>query len=386
LLDPKIPIVLFADDWGGVGGTARYVVMLARNLRRRGYVVAAICHRSDAMEPIRRELSDAGVVVHLMPEGRPSQRGHIQRLQGLRQIIRGYPGCIVALMMGYYTRGGGVVVAAKLGGASAIVRADLTPPEPPHRVRAKLELRLKDMITDSIVVGAQENIDAFASSLGRDRTKMHVIHTGIELDRFVPSTGREQFRAEMGIGERELIIGMTSRLSDERKGVRDFLAMAATIAHERQDVRFLIVGDGVLRESLEADAASRSIRERVVFAGWRADIPATLAAMDLYVMPSHLEGGPTSVLEAMAMALPVVATRVGMVPEVIDDGVSGCVAPPGDPGALARLCQSLLESAVSRESLGAAARERALRDFSIDRMSERYLIEFARARRANRSA
>ena len=382
LLDTSVPIVLFADEWGGVGGTAGYVLMLARGLRKRGYRVAAICHGTPEMAPVRDELAAIGADVHLVPQGGRGPLGHLARLRGYRDIVRRYPGCVVALMMGYFTRGGGVTLAAKLGGASAVVRADLTPPEPPYRRRETLELRLKDIITDRVVVGAHENIDAFGRDTGRNRRKMHVIHTGIDLGRFEPGRGREAFRNEFRIAPDALVVGMTARLSDERKGARDFIEAAARVHTRQPSVHFLVVGEGVLRSGLEERAGELGLGDSVTFAGWRADIPAALAAMDAYVMPSHFEGGPTSVLEAMAMGLPVVATRVGMVPEVVDDGESGLIVAPGDVPALAESMSRLVTEADLRSRLGRAARERALADFSVDLMVERYLQAFEDSRRS----
>jgi glycosyltransferase involved in cell wall biosynthesis len=115
----------------------------------------------------------------------------------------------------------------------------------------------------------------------------------------------------------------------------------------------------------------------VTFTGWRKDVPAVLAAFDVFVMPSTYEGGPTSVLEAMAMALPVVATRVGMVPEVIADGVSGLVVPPADVAALAAAVVRLVADGDLRAGIAERAHQAAHRNFSIDEMVERYLRAFA---------
>lgn len=370
-LSVQTPIVLFADEWGGVGGTAGYVMMLAGELRRRGYTVGAICHMTDETAPMRDRLAGIGVMVHPFPSG-----NQWQRFRRMRAIMSQYRGGILALMMGYYTRGGGAILAARTAGVSGVLRADLTPPEPPHRLRSMIELRAKDLMTNIVVVGAHDNIESFGRDVRRATEKMRVIHTGIQLERFTPRAGREAFRRECGIRPGETVIGVTSRLSDERKGIRDFIAMAAIVSRTYPGTRFLVVGDGVLRESLERDAGEAGLGDAVIFAGWRPDIPAALAAMDIFVMPSHFEGGPTSVLEAMAMALPCVATRVGMVPEVIDDGSSGVIMSVGDPAALARACADLLDDEARRSAIGATARARALADFSIEIMADRYLRAF----------
>jgi glycosyltransferase involved in cell wall biosynthesis len=375
-----VPIVLYADEWGGVGGTANYVIMLARGLIRQGYRVAAICHATERVAAMRAQLAEAGVDVRAI-EGHDAtpQRGRLRRLAAFVSLFREYQGCVVALMMGYFTRGGNAALAAALGGASAIVRADLTPPEPPITERQKLALRIKDHLVDRVVVGAIENRQAFAHQMGRCATKIDVIHTGIELDRFCPGRGRDYFRQELGLGERTCVVGTLSRLDDERKGLRYFLEMAARLAPAAPEARFLIVGDGVLRPMLEQRATELGIRDRVTFTGWRTDIPRVLAGIDIFVMPSLFEGGPTTVLEAMAMAKPVVASNVGMVPEVIDHGRSGLIVAPGDAVAMAQAVSTLLWDETLRMQMGQNARSTAERDFSIDIMVDRYLQVFARA-------
>jgi glycosyltransferase involved in cell wall biosynthesis len=219
----------------------------------------------------------------------------------------------------------------------------------------------------------------------RAAAKIDVIHTGIELDRFQPGEGREAVRNAFAFQEDTLLVGTVSRLSDERKGLKHFIDMAATVAPAHPPARFLIVGDGVLRPGLEQLARELGIADRVIFAGWRTDIPEMLAAMDVFVMPSLFEGGPTTVLEAMAMAKPVVASRVGMVPEVLEHGETGLIVKPGDSHALADAVDQLLSDGTLRARMAERARRKSVDDFSIDLMVERYLTVFAHAYRRRNS-
>jgi glycosyltransferase involved in cell wall biosynthesis len=382
-LDPRVPVVLYADEWGGYGGTANYVVMLAHGLRRQGYRVAAICHRAPGVAAMRQALLDAGVDVRAIEGGTGAGLGdRLGRLRGFVSLFRErqYRGAILALMMGYFTRGGAVTLAASAAGAGGIVCADLTPPEPPITRAQVRSLRFKDRFTDRVVVGALENRAAFARQMGRDASRVDVVHTGIELQRFTPGDGRDAFRQELGIGSQEAVVGTMSRLDDTRKGVDLFLQMAAQLAPRWPAARFLVVGDGLLRPGLEAQAAALGLGQRVIFAGWRRDTARVLAGLDVFVMPSLFEGGPTTVLEAMAMGQPVVASRVGMVPEVIEEGRSGLIVPPGDVSALTLATTRLLEDPPLAARIGARAREQAVGAFSIDQMVGRYLEVFARAR------
>jgi glycosyltransferase involved in cell wall biosynthesis len=367
---PPDHFILFADEWGGVGGTAGYLVMMAQGLRQAGHSVSAICHDNPAMSPVLRALRDAGVEVQpYRPAG--SLLGILRRQVALTNFIRLRRGCALILLMGYFTRGGGVALAGALGGAAAVIRADLTPPEPPVTTAQRIFLKIKDALVDRIVVGADENRYAFARMVGRSVASMTVVNTGIQLPRFAPIDPVEA-RAELGLPALVQVVGTVSRLSDRRKGVHDFLAMAARVSADAPAVRFLVVGDGTLRPQLERQARELGIDHRVAFAGWRSDIAKVLSAVDVFVMPSYFEGGPTTVLEAMAMGKAVVASRVGMVPEVIEDGRTGLIFPPGDVAGMSTAVSKLLHDVAMRTAIGLAAREKAKISFSVERMVERY--------------
>jgi len=370
-----VPIVLYAaDEWGGVGGTAGYILMVARDVCRRGYRVVAICDAADQVAPLRAALAGMGVDVRTDP--RRDARSFVGRLGRYRwyvELFREFRHGVMLMLMGYHTRGGNAIVAARLAGMRAIVRADLTPPEPPIGGREQFALRFKDLWLDRVVVGAHENIEAFGREMRRNTRKMRVIHTGIELARWQPDVGRDAIRSELDFGPETLVVGTLSRLDDERKGVNYFVEMAAHVAREFEHARFLIVGDGILRQSLEDQASALGVRDRVVFAGWRTDVPQLIAAMDVFVMQSTFEGGPTTVLEAMAAQRPVVATRVGMVPEVVKDGETGLIVPIRDGSALADAVGKLLSDSELRERIARRARECALQNFSIQQMVDRYL-------------
>ncbi len=133
----------------------------------------------------------------------------------------------------------------------------------------------------------------------------------------------------------------------------------------------LVVGEGQLRPSLEKEASQLGLAKRVTFAGFQSDIPGILKSSDIFVLPSRWEGLPYVVIEAMMAGLPVVATAVGGVPELVEHGRTGYLVPPGDTEALARALHDLLQDEALRRQMGEAGRERALRQFTEDRMLSR---------------
>jgi glycosyltransferase involved in cell wall biosynthesis len=358
------PIVIYIDA-PGRGGTEKYAVVVAGGLVRRGHRVAALCHSAEVMAPMREALKEAGVEVHAVENADRSLPAKVRRLLTCVQIIRRYQGCEFLMLTGYYRSGGLMALAGTLGRARRRVRADLQPPMPPVTLKDRFMSRLKDVLADRFVVGAVQNKDEFVRMTGRSRERIDVIHTGINLSAFnaderaVPRNG-------------DLVVGTVSRLSEQRKGLETFVEMAAIVARSVPNATFLIAGDGDLRVALERQAAALGLSERFTFAGWRQDIANVLAGMDVFVMPSLFEGGPTTVLEAMAMGLPVVATRVGMVPEVIDHWRTGVVVEPGDPEEMGCAVTTLLMDDRRRTEMGRRARQEAIRSFSAERMVDCY--------------
>jgi glycosyltransferase involved in cell wall biosynthesis len=130
----------------------------------------------------------------------------------------------------------------------------------------------------------------------------------------------------------------------------------------------VVVGDGERRRALEEQARDLGIAEGVLFLGWRRDLERIYADLDLAVLTSANEGSPVSLIEAMAAGVAVVGPRVGGVPDVIDDGTTGVIVPPGDAAAVAGTIVRLLADVELRQKMGAAARERALRRYGADRL------------------
>jgi L-malate glycosyltransferase len=152
------------------------------------------------------------------------------------------------------------------------------------------------------------------------------------------------------------------------KGQTDLLMAMREVVRERPEARVAFVGDGVRRPHLERMASVLGIRERCHFLGFRRDGAAILARAALYVSASYAEGISNSILEAMTMRLPVVATAVGGTPEIVREGVNGHLVPPGAPGALARRILDVLDRPAARRRMGERGRKIVEREFSLAQM------------------
>lgn len=202
---------------------------------------------------------------------------------------------------------------------------------------------------------------------GLDPDRIEVIRSGIDPRPFDPGYPPGEARREFGISEKSPVIGCVAHFADH-KGHRYLVEAAARVAGAIPEVRFLLVGEGELRPAIELQIKDLYLGRNVILTGFRSDIPRLLAAMDIVVLASHLEGLGTSLLDAMAMARPVVATRVGGIPEMVMDGMTGRLVPPRDPVALAESLIDLIRQPDERRRMGLAGRARMLEKFSAEAM------------------
>jgi glycosyltransferase involved in cell wall biosynthesis len=207
---------------------------------------------------------------------------------------------------------------------------------------------------------------------GRSRPeRVRVIYTGIDCKAFTTGASREQVRVKLGIPEGAFVAGTVSRLYEE-KGHTYLIAALEQLLKANKDVWTVIVGTGPMRPVIENEVRTKGLAGRVVFTGYYEDLPGVLRAMDVLVQPSVLdEGLPTSILEAQAMGLPVIASDVGGVSESIEDGITGMLVPKKNARALVLAIGSLMEGSDRRREMGLRAAERIEQKFRLDSMVEK---------------
>jgi glycosyltransferase involved in cell wall biosynthesis len=201
----------------------------------------------------------------------------------------------------------------------------------------------------------------------RIQTPVRRIYNGVDLDRYDHQEPCCTLPAEYGMEEGSQIVGVVARLEPE-KGHPTLLEAWPQVLRAVPDAYLLIVGEGSRRETLEAQARDLRIAHRVVFTGRRDDVPAVTAALDVAVLPSYREAQGLSILEAMALSRPVVASNVGGIPEMIEDGVTGLLVPPHDADALAAAIVRLLRDHPYADTLGRAGHDLVHDRFCIELM------------------
>lgn len=202
-------------------------------------------------------------------------------------------------------------------------------------------------------------------------SRFRVMPLGFDLSPFTEDVQRDQrrrsLREEWGAGDGDVVITLIARLVPIKR-VDRFLAVARQLAH-RADVRFVVVGDGELRDELTRSADAAALGERIVWAGFRRDIPDVCFASDIVMLTSDNEGTPVSLIEAQAAATPVAATDVGGVRSVVAQGVSGVIVGADDVDGLARAVAELADDAGLRRRMGAAGRRRATAEYTLERLA-----------------
>jgi glycosyltransferase involved in cell wall biosynthesis len=212
---------------------------------------------------------------------------------------------------------------------------------------------------------AVRNLDRrpFARLLGRRGV---VAYNALDFGRFdsADAANRSEMRRELGIPIDAYVAGTVGRLSPQ-KGLDLLLLAARTVLAQHPEAYFVLVGSGELADSLPEQAQQLGIADRVLFTGARSDVERILPAFDLFVSSSLWEGLPTAILEAMAARVPVVATRVSGTVELVEDGVTGALVPPGDAAALADAILATMRQPDAAQRMATRAAERAQARFDI---------------------
>jgi glycosyltransferase involved in cell wall biosynthesis len=309
-------------------------------------------------------LRDAGVEPR--PAGIPRHLGPAAFLAVRRQLAELRPE-LVHTHLGYADLLGGPAARSLRIPAVATLHAHAWPGDGRERMKMRA-MRFARRASAARVIAVSESARAAYLASGADRPeRVVVVRNGIA-GRAQSGAGRA-LRAELGIGEAELVVAMVSSLRSEKAHDVAFAAVGELLTSV-PELRLLVVGDGPLRA--EVARAAAALGGRALQTGYRPDVMAVLDAADVLLHPSRHDALPTTIIEAMAASTPVVATRVGGIPELVDDGVSAVlVRAPPRADALAAALGELLRDPGRRHRLAAAARDRFEQEFTADRWAAR---------------
>ncbi len=230
-------------------------------------------------------------------------------------------------------------------------------------------------LCDRMTEGVVDRFIAVSESLREDLVTHHRIHpdkvltiyNGIELDQYKARVeGAERVRREFLMKEDQFLVGTIGRLVYQ-KGLDSFLKAVPKVLDAFPNTTIVLIGDGPLKGELESLSKELGVLEKCIFAGFREDIRDILSALDVFALPSILEGHPVVILEAMAMEKPIVATDINGVREGIENGRTGILVPPGDPQALGEAINEFLKDGAKGRKFGMEARKQVEEMFDLKR-------------------
>jgi glycosyltransferase involved in cell wall biosynthesis len=260
-------------------------------------------------------------------------------------------------------------LAARLAGR-ILIRSRHIEVDYPNRFWSGVAFR---SLPHHVITTSQRIADRLVDELGVPREAVSCVATGVDLRRFDPAT-EGTLRKELGLAPDVTLVGMISVLRSW-KGHATFLdASAKLLADGKRKIHFVIVGEGPMRVVLPDQIAKAGLANDATLLGHRADVPNVLASLDILVLPSYAhEGIPQVILQAQAMGRPVVATKIGGIPEVVEDGVTGLLIEPRDANALAAKIGAILDDPALAERLREAGRSQIEAKYSLDAMGEKLL-------------
>ena len=352
--------ILFFQDTLGVSGGEIWVADAATKLRERGHGVFIGCPSGSWLE----RQAEARLLPYFDYPIEEEFQGLLQ--WQLAELLEGEEiDLICCSIPGIRAEVPLLDVAVRETGRGAIVIRLGVPPAPGAIASGRLGVGF-DTVRGIMAVSDYTRSQLLSANPDVDPDDVHIIYNGVDLQKFDPtafeSADRRQLAASLDIPDNHRIIGAVGRL-DPVKNLPMLIETAGGILARFPDTTFLVVGDGIEREGLVGAAREAGVLDHFRFAGFVEDIPRLLHGIDILVHTARCEGLPNAVLEAMAMAKPVVSTAVGGVVELVEHGETGVLVPSDDREQLTRALGHLLEHPAETAEMGAAARRRAETEF-----------------------
>ena len=352
--------ILWIIDGLGPGGAESLMVPLLSSLKERNVESRVCVLQVKSGNPIGEELRKLGVPVDLLPI--KNLRNPLDLFRLVKYIRQHRPDVIHTQLE--TSDALGTIAARLLNIPSVSTLHTLEQPSTRKRKRWRNMLRWNSLnMFANRVIAVSEVAHRHYISLGFRSEKIITLYNGIDIKRF--RTEHLPSKTDIyGLPNDSTVITTVAVLR-EPKGIQYMLHALPDMINKVPNLYYAVVGDGPYHQNLEQLASSLGIKDRVVFMGYRSNIPEILAASDVFVLPTLVDALPTVLFEAMAAGLPIIVSNVGGVPEIVEDEVNGLLIPPADPASLATACIRLLLDEALCNRLSSAARATVASRFDV---------------------
>lgn len=347
--------IVFLIDGLGWGGAERLMIPILANMDRHLFSVRVGVFQVRNGNPIADDLRALGIPVDLIPVP------YMRDLTAVSRIVAYLKDVNADLIHAQLELGDILGGLAALRMRLPIVSTLHTMPSQDMSLKSRMHQEVEYFCLRhffNMVISVSDEARQFHKDIGKlpDR-KTCTIYNGIDLSHFPasPQSDREAVLREFNIPAAATVL-ITVAVLRELKGIQYMIRALPEILSVHPDLYYLIAGSGDFQSALMEEAARVGVSERVVFAGARKDVPALMSASDIFILPTLTEALPTVLAEAMAASLPILASRVGGVPEMVEDGINGKMVAPADPQQLANACTDMLRDPDALVKMGLAGR------------------------------
>ncbi len=359
--------ILYIIDSLEFGGGERLVSQLINRLCKDKFMITVACHPTGAF---MEKIEGSGVQAKSVDMRNRYSLKVILQLVGLMKRDKIDIVHSLGARADFFAR-----MAAKLARVPVVVSTVAMPVEgfdvgPLRKKVYSFFNRFSERYVDLLIVDSEVTRNILINRRRIPTDKVVRIYNGIELKEYqLGSSGKSisKIRNEFGIDEGVFLIGAIGRMVWQ-KGFDYLIEAIPEVSKEYPEARFLLVGDGPLKNELKVKSIKLKVEDKVVFTRFRKDLKNVLSTIDLLIIPSLQESFPIITLDAMAMAKPIIATRIGGIIEQITDGENGILIPPGDPSALAKAIIVAINNKELCRNLGLMARRRVGESFSLKKM------------------
>ena len=351
-----------------LGGAERVVLTLAKGLEKDKFnlLLGVFIDQRVESNPFWQEAEKFGLPVHPIPFRTPYDMKQLFELHKLFSTFRPH----IVHTHGYKSNWLGIVMAKRFGiPIISTLHGWFHQNNIKTRIIAKIDQCLFKWF--DLVIPVSDKLRLFLAERGVAEKKMVTIRNVPPVRKEQGGGNSYQIRKELQIPESSKIVGFVGRL-EPVKGCALFLEAASIVCKSEPGVSFIVVGEGSERDALEAQVRKVGLNDRVYFCGFREDLMNIYASLDLYVLSSYNEGIPLTLLEAMAHRVPVVATAVGGVTEIIKDPINGVIVQPGDPQALADKIKESLADEQETQTRVDQAFNTIKADYNVDRWVQKF--------------